>query len=100
MPTKIDRASVTPIPSHARDTPPHLDNDSVSELIEPKVSDSLGKVKGPIDDIPENAKIINYESRVMPGLFSPCHCIENEAKLCIMKVIEYGYDYLHRPTLK
>ena len=94
MPPDTDRTSVTPIPSHSRNTPPHLDNDSVSELTELKISDSLNKVEGPIDDIPENAKIINHESGEIPGLFSPRHCIENEAKLRIMKVIKYGYDYL------
>ena len=100
MPTEIDHTSVTPIPSHSRDTPPHFDSDSVSELTELKFSDSLNRVEGPIDDIPENAKMINYEPGVIPGLFSPCHCIENEAKLHIMKAIKYGYNYLHCPALK
>ena len=99
MPTEIDPTSVTPIPSHARDTPPHLDNDSVSKLIELKVSDSLGKVEGPIDDVPENAKIINYESGAMPRLFSLRHCVKRQAKLRIMNAIHYGYYYLRRPTL-
>src|SRR6202050_1932716 len=94
MPTEIDRVSVTPIPSHARDTPPHLDNDSVSELVELKVSDSLRKVEGPIDDVPKDAKIINHESGAMPGLFSP-----RQAKLRILKPLQYGYDYFRRPTL-
>src|SRR6202050_1602358 len=98
MPTKIDCVSVTPIPSHARDTPPHLDNDSVSKLVELKVSDSLRRVEGPIDNVPEDAKIINYESGAMPGLFSPCHCIERQAKLRILNAIQYGYDYLCRLT--
>ena len=99
MPTEIDRVSVTPIPSHARDTPPHLDNDSVSELVELKVSDSLRKVEGPIDDVPKDAKIVNYESGAMPGLFSPRHCVERQAKLRILNALEYGYKYLRRPTL-
>ena len=94
MPTEIDHTSVTPIPSHSRDTPPHFDSDSVSELTELKVSDSLNRVEGPIDDIPENAKITNYEFGAMPGLFSLCHCIENEAKFCIMEALRYGYAYL------
>ena len=99
MPTEIDRVSVTPIPSHARDTPPHLDNDSVSKLVELKVSDSLRRVEGPIDNVPEDAKIINYESGAMPGLFSLRHCIERQAKLRILNVIQYRYDYLRRTTL-
>ena len=94
MPTEINHTSVTPIPSHSRDTPPHLDSDSVSELTELKVSKSLDYVKGPINDIPEDTKITNYTSEEMPRLFSPCHCIKLEAKLCIMKVIKYSYDYL------
>src|SRR6202050_3768283 len=100
MPTEIDRVSVTPIPSHVRDTPPHLDNDLVSELVELKVSDSLRKVEGPIGDVPEDTKIINYESGAMPGLFSPHHCVEHQAKLRIMNTIQYRYDYLRCLTLK
>src|ERR1700683_1484325 len=99
MPTEIDRVLVTPIPSHARDTPPHLDNDSVSKLVELKVSDSLRRVEGPIDNVPEDAKIINYESGAMPGLSSQCDGVEHQANLRIMNAIQYRYNYLHRPTL-
>ena len=95
MPTEINHTSVTPIPSHSRDTPPHLDSDSVSELTELKVSKSLDYVEGPINNIPENTKITDNMSKEMPRLFSPCHCIKLKAKLHIMKAIKYGYDYLH-----
>src|ERR1700677_610381 len=98
MPTEIDHVSVTPIPSHARDTPPHLDNDSVSKPVKLKVSDSLRRVKGPIDNVPEDTKVINYESGAMPGLFSPRHCVERQAKLRIMNTIQYRYNYLRRLT--
>ena len=36
----------------------------------------------------------------MPGLFSPCHCIENKGKFHIMEALKYGYTYLRQPTLK
>jgi hypothetical protein len=100
MPTEVDHTSVTPIPMHSRDIPPHLDKILNFKLADLKVSKSLEDVRGPIDNIPEEARIINCESQEILGLFSPCHCIELEAKIQIMKSIKYGYDYLKRLALK
>ena len=53
-----------------------------------------------IDNILEGAKIANLKSKDIPGLFSPGHCVEVEAKLRIMKAIKLGHDYLRWLTLK
>ena len=61
MPTKAKHTSVTPIPTHFRDTPPHLDSDLAFKLTDLKVNESLEEVKGPINDIPEDTRIILQE---------------------------------------
>jgi hypothetical protein len=100
MPTEIDHTSVTPLPMHSRDTPPHLDIILNFELADLKVSETLEEVKGPLDDLPEEVRITNFESDEIPVLFSPCHCVELEANIRMMKAVKYGYNYLRRPTLK
>jgi len=100
MPPEVDHTSVTPIPTHSRDTPLHLNNISNFELADLKVSESLEDVKGPIDDIPEEARNINFGPKEIPGLFLPCHCIELKAKIQIMKAVKYDYYHLKGPTLK
>ena len=87
MPTEVDPTSVTPLPTHSRDTPPHLDIISNFELADLKVSETLEEVKGPLDDLPEEVRITNFESDEIPGLFSPRHCVELEAKIRIMKAV-------------
>jgi hypothetical protein len=102
MPTEAERTSVTLIPTHSRDTTPHLDSDSAFKVTHLKVNEILEGIKGLIDDILEDAKIVNFnsDSNDIPGLLSPCHCVEVKTKLWIMKVIKLGYNYLCRPTLK
>jgi len=68
------------------------------KLADLKVSESLEDVRGPMDNIPEEARIINFECEGIPRLFSPHHCIELKAKIWIMKAVKCGYDYLKRPT--
>ncbi len=80
MPTEAERPSVTPIPTHSRDTPPHLDSDSAFEVTDLKSNEKLEVIEGPIDDIPESAEIVNFENRELPGLFSPRHCKQSDAK--------------------
>jgi hypothetical protein len=48
MPTEAEQTSVTPIPTHTRGTPTHLDSDSGFEVTNLKVSEALEEVKGPI----------------------------------------------------
>jgi hypothetical protein len=40
MPTEAEQTSVTPIPTHSRDTPPHLDSDSAFAHHSVPISDS------------------------------------------------------------
>ena len=100
MPTEAERTSVTPIPTHSRDTPPHLDSDSAFEVTHLKSDEKLEVIEGPIDDIPESAEIVNFENGELPGLFSPRHCKQSDAKSRIKEAIKLGHDYLRRPTLK
>jgi len=60
----------------------------------------LEVIEGPIDNIPESAEIVNFENGELPGLFSPRHCKQSDAKLRIKEAIKLGHDYLRRPTLK
>jgi len=98
MPTEIDPTSVTLIPSYFRDTP--LNSNPVSELTELKVSEFLSDVEGPLDNIPENAQIIGFNSEGIPGTFAMCHCVDLDHKIRIMNALLHGHKYLQRPTLK
>ena len=100
MLTEVEWTLVTLIHTYSRDTPPHLDSNSILEVTDLKVNKFLKSVEGPIDNIPEGTKIANFKSEDIPGLFSPHHCVEVEAKLRIMKAIKLGHNYLHQPTLK
>ena len=99
MPTKADHTSVTPIPTHSRNTLPHLDNDSVFKLTELKVSKSLEHVKGPMDDVPEDARIVNIKSKEIPRPFLVYYCVEPKARLHIVNAIKYSYDFYLYPCL-
>ena len=81
MPTEAEQTLVTLIPTHSRDTPPHLDSDSTLEGTDVKVNKILESIEGLIDNILEGAKIVNFKSDDIPRLFSPCHCVKVEAKL-------------------
>jgi hypothetical protein len=71
MLTEAEQTSVTLIPTHSRDTPPHLDSDSTLKVTDLKVNEILESVEGPIDDIPESANIVNFKYEDIPRLFSP-----------------------------
>ena len=88
---------VIPILTHSRDVPPHLDSDSALKITSLKVSESLKEVKGPIDNIPENAKIINFKSE---KIFSSHDWDKCKVKLWVISTINYGYDYLRQLELK
>jgi len=100
MPTEAERTSVTLIPTHSRDTPPHLDSDSTFEVTNLKSDEKLEVIEGPIDNIPESAEIVNFENGELPGLFLPHHCKKSDAKSSIKKAIKLGHNYLRQPTLK
>ena len=91
-------ADSTPTPS--RDTPPHLEDNSVSKAVGFELIEALKAIEGPRNDVPEDTKIFEFETEELPGLFAPRHCVELEAKMRIMGALKFGHEYLHRPTIK
>jgi hypothetical protein len=61
-------------PTHSRDTP-SFGSDFVPELTALKVSKFLDKVEGPLDNIPENARITDFISEEIPGTLAMHHCV-------------------------
>ena len=80
MPTEVERLSAASTPVCSRDTPPHLEDNSVSKAVGFELVKTLKAIEGPCDDVPEDAKIFDYETEELPGLFTPRHCVELEAK--------------------
>ena len=100
MPTEVERLSADSTPTRSGDTPPHLKDNSVSKAVGFELIEALKAIEGPRDDVPEDAKIFEFEMEELPGLFTPRHCVELEAKIRIMGALKFGYEYLHRPTIK
>ena len=98
MPTEIDPTSGTFIPSHYRDTP--RNSNPVSELPELEVREFLEDVEGPLNNIPENARIIGFNSDQIPGTVALRHCVDLNHQIRIMNAVLHGHKYLQRPTLK
>jgi len=96
MTTEAGQTSVTPIPMHSRDTPPHLDSDSGFELANIKISKALEEVGGPIFCILKDATIVNAKPEEIHDFFSPPHYSEHKIQLRTETAIEYGIDYLRR----
>ena len=71
MSIEAGQTSVTPIPTHSRDTPLHLDSDSGFKLTDLKVSEALEEVREPIFCIPKDAKIVNVKPKELTELFLP-----------------------------
>ena len=72
----------------------------VSKVFGFELVETLKAIEGPRDDIPEDAKIFEFEMEELPGLFAPRHCVELEAKIKIMGALKIGHEYLRRPTIK
>ena len=79
MPTKVERPFADSTPTCSRDTPPHLKDNSVSKAVRFELVETLKAIEGPHDDVPEDAKIFDFETEELPGHFMPCHCVELEA---------------------
>ena len=94
MPTEEEHPSAARTPTHLRDTPPHLDDDSVSKAVGFEIGEPLRDIEGPRDDIPEDAKVFEFETEELPGLFAPRHCVELEARMRIMGALQFRYEYL------
>ena len=94
MPTEFGQSSDEQESSNIREAPPHLKANSIPRLKGHDVKE-LREVEGPLENIPEDAKINNFETDELPGLFAPCHCNELDAKIQIMMVLKIGYNYLN-----
>ena len=100
MPTEVECPLADSTPTCSMDTPPHLEDNSVSQVVGFELVKTLKAIEGPCDDVPEDAKIFDFETEELPGLFAPRHCVELEAKIRIMGALKFGHEYLHRPTIK
>jgi hypothetical protein len=84
----------------SRDTPPHLEDNSISKVVRFELIKALKAIKGPHNNLPEDAKIFEFETEELPGLFAPRHCVELEAKIRIMGALKFRHEYPRRPTIK
>ena len=100
MPTEVKRLSADSTPMRSRDTPPHLEDNSISKVVRFELIKALKAIKGLCDDIHEDAKIFEFETEELPGLFAPRQCVKLEAKIRIMGSLKFGHKYLCRPTIK
>ena len=80
MPAKFGHSSDEQDSCHLREAPPHLEGGSVPKLTGHDVKE-LREVEGPLENIPKDVKINNFETDELPGLFTPCHCTELDAKI-------------------
>lgn len=100
MPTEVECPLADSTPTCSRDTPPHLVDDPISKAVRFELIETLRAIEEPHDDIPEDVKIFELETKELPGLFAPHHCIELEAKIRIMGALKFGHEYLRQPTIK
>ena len=57
MPTEVEHLSADSTPTHSRDTPPHLEDNSISKAVGFELVKTLKAIEGPRNDIPEDVKI-------------------------------------------
>ena len=100
MPTEVECLLADSTSTRSRATPPHLKDNSISKAVGFELVKTLKAIEGPRDDVPEDAKIFEFETEELPGLFAPHHCVELEAKIRIMGALKFGHEYLRRPTIK
>ena len=99
MPTEFGQSLDEQESSTIREAPPHLKVNSTPRLTGHDVKE-LKDVEGPLENIPEDAQINNFETDELPRLFVPRHCKELDAKIQIMMALKLGHNYLKRPDLK
>ena len=80
MPAEFGQSSDEQESSNLREALPHLEADFIPRLMGHNVKE-LREVEGPLENIPEDAKINNFETDELPGLFMPLHCNELNAKI-------------------
>ena len=47
-------------------------------------------MEGPLENIPEDTQINNFETDELPRLFTPCHCKELDAQIWIKMALRHG----------
>ena len=99
MPTEFGQSLDKQESSNIREVLPHLEANSIPRLTGHNVKE-LREVEGPLENIPEDAKINNFKTDELPGLFAPRHCNELDAKIRILMALKISYNYLKRPNLK
>ena len=99
MPAEFGQSSDEQESSTIREAPPHLKANSTSRLTGHDVKE-LRDVEGPLENIPEDAQINDFQTDELPGPFVPRHCEELDAKIRIMVALKIGHNYLKRPNLK
>jgi hypothetical protein len=57
----------------SRDTPPHLDDRSIPKAVGFEIGETLKAIEGPLEDISEDARIFEFKTEELPGLFAPRH---------------------------
>ena len=80
MPAEFGQSSDKQESSTIREAPPHLKVNSTPRLTGYDIKE-LRDVEGPLENIPEDAQINNFETDEMPGLFMPHHCKELDTKI-------------------
>ena len=99
MPAEFGQFSDEQESSNVREELPHLEANSIPRLTGHDIKE-LREVEGPLENIPDDAKINNFETDELPGLFMPHHCNELDAKIQIMMALKISYNYLKQPNLK
>ena len=99
MPTEFGQSSDEQESFTIREAPPHLEVNSTPRLTGHDVKE-LKDVEGPLENIPEDTQINNFETNELPRLFAPRHCKELDAKIRIMMALKISHNYLKRPDLK
>ena len=102
MSTEAHHSSATGIPSHCRDIPSHLEEDTNSGTPKVQIKEELYFVEGPVEDFTEEAEVSNYQSNCIPGLFSLYQLPEDDlkARVRIAQACKLGYDYLKISRIK
>ena len=93
MPTEFGQLSDEQESSTIREVLPHLEANSTPRLTGHNIKE-LRDVEGPLENIPEDTQINNFETDELPGLFVPRHCKELDAKIRIMMALKISHNYL------
>ena len=80
MPAEFGQSSDEQESSTIREALPHLKASSTPKLTGHDIKE-LKDVEGPLENIPEDVQIDNFETDELPGLFAPRHCKELDAKI-------------------